>query len=83
MECQLYATWYSSSYLGIIKNTQQNHNSKKEVISMMGTCTGCKAENVEVNEQGLCANCAGAPAAPSTEGTDAGTETPTTPEGTM
>lgn len=25
---------------------------------MMGTCKGCGTENVELNEQGLCANCA-------------------------
>lgn len=25
---------------------------------MMGTCKGCGAENVEVNEQGMCADCA-------------------------
>lgn len=25
---------------------------------MIGTCKGCGAENVELNEQGLCANCA-------------------------
>ncbi len=34
---------------------------------MMGTCKGCGTENVELNEQGMCANCAAAPAA------DAGT----------
>ena len=51
---------------------------EKEVISMMGTCKGCGTENVELNEEGLCAMCAGS-AAPSTEGTpEAGT-----PEGTM
>ncbi len=49
----------------------------KEVISMMGTCTGCGTENVEVNEAGLCAACAAAQAAPSTEGTE------TTTEGTL
>ena len=42
---------------------------------MVGTCKGCGAENVEVNEGGWCATCAAAaaatPAAPSTEGTDA------------
>ena len=25
---------------------------------MMGTCNGCGTENVELNEQGMCANCA-------------------------
>ncbi len=45
---------------------------------MIGTCTGCGTENVELNEAGLCANCAAAPAAPSTEETS----TPTT-EGTV
>lgn len=25
---------------------------------MMGTCKSCGTENVELNEQGLCANCA-------------------------
>lgn len=38
---------------------------------MIGTCTGCGTENVEVNEAGLCGNCAATPAAPSVEGTDA------------
>lgn len=38
---------------------------------MMATCTGCSAENVEVNEAGLCAACAAAPStdAPAAEGT--------------
>jgi hypothetical protein len=27
---------------------------------MIGTCKGCGTENVEVNEQGMCANCAAA-----------------------
>jgi len=38
---------------------------------MMGTCTGCKAENVEVNEAEMCAACAAAPStdAPAAEGT--------------
>lgn len=45
---------------------------------MIGTCTGCGTENVELNEAGLCANCAAAPTAPSTEETS----TPT-PEGTV
>lgn len=41
---------------------------------MVGTCKGCSAENVEVNEGGWCATCAAAAAAtPSTEGTDAPT----------
>ncbi len=44
---------------------------------MMGTCKGCGTENVELNEEGLCAMCAATPAAPSTEGTES------TPEGTM
>jgi hypothetical protein len=34
---------------------------------MMGTCTGCGTENVELNEDGKCAMCAAAPAAPSTD----------------
>lgn len=42
---------------------------------MVGTCKGCGAENVEVNEGGWCATCAAAaaatPATPSTEGTNA------------
>ena len=42
---------------------------------MMGTCTGCGTENVEVNEAGLCAACA---AAPSTE-----SPAEATTEGTM
>jgi hypothetical protein len=46
---------------------------------MMGTCKGCGTENVEVNEQGLCAACAakmasegGMPETPSTP-TEGGT----------
>lgn len=30
---------------------------------MMGTCSGCEATDVEVNEAGHCAACATAPAA--------------------
>jgi hypothetical protein len=48
---------------------------------MMGTCTGCGTENVELNEAGLCATCAASQAAPSTEGTETPAETTT--EGTM
>lgn len=44
---------------------------------MVGTCTGCGTENVEINEAGLCAACAASQAAPSTEGTE------TTTEGTL
>lgn len=47
---------------------------------MMGTCKGCGAENVEVNEQGLCANCAAAPSAPAA---DMGTEETGTEAGTV
>lgn len=43
---------------------------------MVGTCTGCGTENVELNEAGLCAMCAGnqpapmdTPAESTTEGT--------------
>ncbi len=41
---------------------------------MMGTCTGCGTENVEVNEQGLCAACAAKTAEGASE-----TPTPETP----
>ncbi|HSX24670.1 MAG TPA: hypothetical protein VLG69_01755 [Candidatus Andersenbacteria bacterium] len=34
---------------------------------MVGTCTGCGTENVELNEAGLCAMCAGNQETPSTD----------------
>ena len=43
---------------------------------MMGTCKGCGTENVEVNEEGMCANCA----TPSTD-TGMGADTGAMPEG--
>ena len=34
----------------------------KEVIRMMGTCSSCGTADTEVNDAGLCVNCAAAPA---------------------
>ncbi|MEX1997731.1 MAG: hypothetical protein WEA04_03625 [Candidatus Andersenbacteria bacterium] len=45
---------------------------------MMGTCKSCGAENVEVNEQGLCANCAA-----KTDGQAGGPGSADTPGGDM
>jgi NMD protein affecting ribosome stability and mRNA decay len=39
---------------------------------MMGTCTSCGTENVELNEQGLCANCAAKSGGESTGGDTGG-----------
>ena len=53
---------------------------------MMGTCKGCGTENVELNEMGMCANCAATPAAPSEPMPGASTDAPAEPmkeEGTM
>lgn len=44
---------------------------------MMGTCSGCGAENVELNEEGKCANCAAAATPEAPAGDDTGGDTPT------
>lgn len=46
---------------------------------MMGTCTGCGTENVEVNEAGLCAACAAKTASEGSMPTEGGDATPTAP----
>ena len=48
---------------------------------MMGTCKNCGTENVELNEQGLCANCAAAQPSGDQEGGT--TAAPDTTEGAM